>query len=136
MEESKQSIAYFLQNPKCNAWINQIIETSDKIDELLQQFKTGRCIGVSDGSFIRCLKLGAAAWIICTSNGRQWFRGGGGIFGLPEDQSAYRSELGGLLELTMCTMALTKCTGITPNITFACEGKFVLGLCVSFKGTN
>ena len=53
VEETKQSIVKFLRKPEHNTWINQIIETSEEIDDLLQQFREGRWIGVSDGSFLR-----------------------------------------------------------------------------------
>lgn len=51
--------------------------------------------------FLSCAKIGAGAWIITTLDQKEWIEGGAVFPGPNQSQFPYRSELGGLLEITV-----------------------------------
>ena len=55
----------------------------------------GTALAVSDGSFFPEQKVGSCAWVLASSDGSEYIAGGGLIPGSADDQSSYRSELGG-----------------------------------------
>jgi hypothetical protein len=95
------------------------LHSSDKIDQLLENINSGTALAVSDGSYYPYEKIGAAAWIITAPDERQWIKGGG-----PKKvQSAYRSEVGGLVGIAVCLTSLSSHLNHTePPITTACDG--------------
>ena len=82
----------------------------------------GTAIAVSDGSFFPHSQVGACAWIISSPDGTEWVRGGGIIPGIPADQSAYRSELGGQLGIAAIVSNLIMPTDTNPELIVACDG--------------
>jgi hypothetical protein len=95
------------------------LHSSDKIDQLLENINSGTALAVSDGSYYPYEKIGAAAWIITAPDETQWIKGGG-----PKKvQSAYRSEVGGLVGIAVCLTSLSSHLNHTePPITTACDG--------------
>jgi len=88
-------------------WTMDYLHSSDKTDQLLENFNSGTALAVSDGSYYPYEKIGAAAWIITTPDETQWIKGGGIIPGPKEVQSAYRSEVGGLVSIAVCLTSLS-----------------------------
>jgi hypothetical protein len=101
---------------------------------------SGTAVAVSDGSFYRESRKASAAWIVASADGREFIKGGGLIPGPARLHSAYRSELGGLLGISIGIFALHNTaklhnllgrarqsdTDTHPPITIACDGKTAL----------
>ena len=75
--------AISLTNPPID-WFMKNIEASDNTSNLLSSLSHGSAIAVSDGSFFPEEQVGSCAWIIATSDGKEWIRGGGIIPGPPD----------------------------------------------------
>lgn len=73
--------------------------TTVKINEIVQDILNGTAVGVSDGSFNQ--EFGTAYWILENTSGTQRIMGNIFILGFKIDQSAYRSEIGGIYGLLM-----------------------------------
>ena len=58
-------------------------------------------VGVSDGSYFPQEQIGSCAWILASLDGSEWIEGGGIIPGPKQEQSSYRSELGGQTGLSL-----------------------------------
>jgi hypothetical protein len=96
-------------------WTMDYLHSSDKIDQLLENINSGTALAVSDGSYY--------PWIITTLDETQWIKGGGIIPGPKKVQSAYRSEVGGLVGIAVCLTSLSSHLNHTePPITTACDG--------------
>ena len=85
--------------------------------------RKGTAIAVSDGSYVKELGLGTAAWIIESEDGSQYIRGTCISPGPRTIQSAYRSEAIGLLAIidylhTLCDQQNLK----EGKCTIACDG--------------
>ena len=76
-------------------WFMHFLKPSTSTTSLLNHLKSGTAVGVSDGSCYPHNRVGSCDWIVATPNGKEWIKDGGLISGTPDDQSAYRSELGG-----------------------------------------
>ena len=87
-------------------WTMSTLRTSPSIEGLLLAFRNGTGCAVSDGSYYPNEKVGAAAWIIITSNGTEWIEGGGVLLGPADVQNSYRSELGGQVGIALCLKSL------------------------------
>ena len=109
----------------CN-WFTSSFSSSASTSSLLHHLTNGTALGVSDGSFYPSHKVGACAWIISTPDGNEWVKGGGIIPGPSHVQSAYRSELGGLLGLLLFLQAIVLPPSPRSTITIACDGKSAL----------
>jgi hypothetical protein len=88
----------------------------------------GSAIAVSDGLFKS--SFGTFSWIITTPDEHAKLEGVGIVPGKPEFQSAYRSELCGLLAILSVLQELVKRYGLGdfatahhPHITIACDGE-------------
>jgi hypothetical protein len=100
---------------------------------LAQDIKNGDAIAVSDGSFKD--QLGTAAWTIegrdASPTTKTSVEGSCVIPGNPEDQGAYRSELGGLYCITVATNLVCQHEAITSGkMTIACDGDSALWMAV------
>jgi len=62
---------------------------------------TGADVAASDGSFYPDNRRAIAAWIISSADGQEFIKGGGLIRGPRLCHSAYRSEVAGLLGLSV-----------------------------------
>lgn len=102
------------------------LETSDNLDRLLQDFNTGQTVAVSDGSFFPETGASAAAWIIESKCQTQWIRGSLLTPGPIQDFSAYRSELTGLLAISVTLKILASCTRSPKHTIIGCDGKAAL----------
>jgi hypothetical protein len=105
------------------------LTSSPSISDLLQAIRHGTALAVSDGSFYPLARIGAATWIITTSDQKEWIEGGGVLPGPPLSQDPYRSELGGLLGIAVCLSSMATLIGPSANaittscaVTTACDG--------------
>jgi len=74
---------------------------------LLRAHQDGVGCAFSDGSYYPNEKVGAAAWIIITSDGTtEWIEGGGVLPGPADVQNSYRSELGGQVGIASCLQSI------------------------------
>ena len=104
---------------------------------LAGDIERGSAIAVSDGSFKD--QFGTAAWRIEGQDAdpvsKAWLEGSCVIPGLPLDQSAYRSELGGLYGIVTMAKLFCKVASITSgHITIACDGDSALWKAIDEKG--
>ena len=82
----------------------------------------GTAVGVSDGSYFPIQKVGLCTWLISTPDGSEFIKGGGIIPGSTNDQSSYRSELGGQLGLAAIMSSTILPHSMKPNIIVICDG--------------
>ena len=108
--------------PPSISWFMDNISSSNTTDHLLTHLLQGTAIAVSDGSYFPLHKVGACAWIVSTPDGSEFITGGGLIPGESNDQSSYRSELGGLLGIVGFISHLLLPPSLSPTITIACDG--------------
>ena len=99
---------------------------SSTTSSLPQHIIQGSTVNVSDGSYYPRYNVGACAWIISTPDGLEYISGGGVIPGTDEEQSAYRSKLGGQLGLTIFLTSIQLPDTANPTLTIACDGKSAL----------
>ena len=94
---------------------------TEEIDEIIEDIIRGTAIGVSDGSFKD--EFGTASWAIENESGTQRINGDGIIPGFPSDQSAYRSEIGGLYGLVLAVEIIKDLWKIRSGaIVLGCDG--------------
>jgi len=92
-----------------------------EIQALIQDIISGHAVAVSDGSFRD--QHGAAAWTIEGKDTSSKLQGAGVTPGLPEDQSAYRSELFGLWGILNALTRLSHEYNINSGlVVIACDG--------------
>ena len=109
------------------------LTSSASTGNLLMHLTQGTAIGVRDGSYYMSHNVGSCAWIISSPDGLEWISGGGIIPGKDTDQNAYRSEIGGLLGLTIFLHALDLPPNTNPSILIACDGKSALQKVITGK---
>ena len=102
------------------------LEASDYIDQLLLDFGTGQTVAVSDGSYFQETDGVAAAWIIESKCRTQWIRGSLLTPGPIKDFSAYRSELTGLLAISVTLKLFSLCTQAPQHSIIGCDGEAAL----------
>ena len=94
---------------------------TDNGEHIAQAIIKGNAIALSDGSFKN--QRGASAWVIEGDNEIGRIKGWNMVPGSNEDQSAYRSELTGLLALLVMTGEICKHHDIMEgSITIGCDG--------------
>ena len=99
------------------------LTTSPSIDILIQDFQRGALVAVSDGSFFNEHPVGAAEWILLSEDESEYIMGGGLCPGYPDQLSAYRSELWGLLGISAAIWSLEQTIGSTHKpVVVGCDG--------------
>jgi len=88
-------------------WIHDNLESSDDLTNLLDDLSSGHAVASCHGSYFENRDIGAAAWIVSSSNGTSWIQGGGRIPGPAVELNSYRCELGGLLGIADITKSLS-----------------------------
>jgi len=79
-------------------------------------------VAACDGSYFENRDIGAAAWIVFSSNGTSWIQGGGRVPGPAAELNSYRCELGGLLGIADITKSLSSALPRGPFLlTNACD---------------
>ena len=117
---------YMEQAPEAKALAAEL-ETSPSIDTLITDFQNGDMVAVSDGSYYKDIPIGSAEWILTSADDSEYILGGGLCPGLPEQLNAYRSELWGILGLSLATWALEQTIGPTvQNVVVGCDGMSAL----------
>ena len=102
-------------------WICNHLQGQEHIHTLRQRLDLDGLIAVSDGSFDRENKLGTAAWTIASMDGEIRISGGGVVPGNPSDNSAFRSEVSGILGvMTALQTMFPKCQG---EVIVSCDGE-------------
>ena len=86
-------------------WAVMGVVMTREIDEIIEDIRNGTELGVSNGSFKNL--FGTASWVIENASGSQRILGNVLIPGFKSDQSAYRSEIGGIYGLVL-VVELTK----------------------------
>ena len=103
-------------------WIHENLESSDDLTDLLDDLASGKAVAACDGSYFETRDIGAAAWIVSSSNGTSWIQGGGRIPGPATELNSYRCELGGLLGIADITKSLSSALPREPFLlTNACD---------------
>ena len=87
------------QDERYKEWLYYDIHQSQSINNLINSIVQGTAIGACDGSFKEEVSNGTAGWTIENLSGESFITGITLIPGNQEDQSAYRSELGGILAI-------------------------------------
>jgi hypothetical protein len=102
------------------------LESSGQLDILFHDFSTGQVIAVSDGSYFPGTNRISAAWIIESKCQTQWIMGSILTPGPTEDFSAYRSELAGLIAITITLKILACCLPSPRHIIIGCDSQAAL----------
>jgi Reverse transcriptase (RNA-dependent DNA polymerase). len=111
------------------------IETTERLDILLDEFSHGQIVAVSDGSFLSSTRSAAAAWILESQCKSQWIMGSIYTPGSEQDFSAYRSELTGLAAISVTIKILSTCCPSPPQVIIACDGLSALNVLTTPKET-
>jgi putative intracellular protease/amidase len=107
--------------PANERWAVAKVQCTDEGATIAHALSTGEVISVSDGSFK--LEHGTAAWVIEAASSLHRITGVGVIPGTASDQSAYRSELGGLFGIAVMVKVICEHHGITQGTaSIACDG--------------
>jgi hypothetical protein len=102
------------------------LEATDNVDRLFHDFSTGQAVAVSDGSYFTESNGAAAAWIIESNCRTQWIRGSMQTPGPPTDLSAYRSELTGLMAISVTVKILSAGLRSPNHMIIRCDGEAAL----------
>jgi hypothetical protein len=102
------------------------LESSGQLDILFHDFSTGQVIAVSDGSYFPGTNRISAAWIIESKCQTQWIMGSILTPGPTEDFSAYRSQLAGLIAITITLKILACCLPSPRHIIIGCDSQAAL----------
>lgn len=102
------------------------LATSDHLDTLFRDFSNGQVVAVSDGSFFPNTKRAAAAWVIESQCRTQWIMGSILVPGSKDEFSAYRSELTGLLAISITLKLFSCCLTQPRHIIIGCDGETAL----------
>jgi hypothetical protein len=97
------------------------LDIPNSYEHLLQDMKCGNINLVSDGSYYSNHSVGTAAWILEGSVSGIQITGAVITPEVASDQSAYRSELAGILAAISVINALAKFHHISTNITIHCD---------------
>ena len=115
------------ENLSCWSWLIKNVKIFGSITAILDSIQLGTLIAVSDGSFKQELGLGTAAWVLSTPNKSNYIYGTSTSPGPPEIQSAYRSEILGLLAILEFIKHLVEKHNIqNGKITLFCDGESAL----------
>ena len=100
----------------------------DECKSIAEAIVNGKARAISDGSFKKDVKKGSSAFIITPGKTIQnRFVGKNWVTGAADDQSAFRSELAGLLGILSALTTIVKMYKITQGcIEIACDGKSAL----------
>jgi uncharacterized protein CbrC (UPF0167 family) len=100
-----------LQDPCEFSWLTGLVTTTDDGETVAQAIREGVAVAVSDGSFKD--SFGTASWVIQGNTTVGEVLGRCSVPGPAEWQSAYRSELCGILGSVHCITNLVAKKGIT-----------------------
>ncbi len=116
-----------------DAWLFQCFNQYCPTEEIILKLYSGEIVAVSDGSFLPRKRTGSAGWCLATKQGAVLLEGGGLIPGLKGQQSAYRSECGGILGSVTVCLILVSLLAPPDKYTFqiACDGEGALYQCIS-----
>jgi hypothetical protein len=104
-------------------WLHYRTIQSPSIMTLINDIKRGTARAVSDGSYFPDTGIGTAAWTIESDNKLEYITGTSIVPGPPLVQSAYRSEITGLLAILEKLRKLCKNHDIViGEITISCDG--------------
>jgi hypothetical protein len=104
-------------------WLHYKTTQSPSIHTLVQDIRNGTARAVSDGSYFSDTGTGTAAWTIESNNQLDYVTGTSIVPGPPLVQSAYRSELTGLLAILEKLRILCHHHNISSGqITISCDG--------------
>ena len=103
-------------------WFMTHLSSSPHTDRLLHHLLHGTALAVSDGSYFPIHKMGACAWVVATPDSTQWISGVGIVPDTADDQSAYRSELAGQVDIVAFLEALIFEDNPDLSITTLCDG--------------
>ena len=115
-------------------WTFEHLQLKGSEDEIAGALKRGTLRAVSDGSY-KC-KRGTAAFIVTTADQKHCFRGRCHVPGLANDQSAYRSEIAGILCGVQVCCWLEEIYGKGGQVTYGCDGKAALRRSLEYSTLN
>jgi hypothetical protein len=104
-----------------NPWCYEFLEIPSNCDRLMQEIEQGPIWLVSDGSFNPSMHTGTAAWILEGISSKVQISGKIITPGEPTDQSAYCSELAGILATVTAINFITTYYNVTGTITLHCD---------------
>jgi exonuclease III len=104
----------------------EFLDATNDIGKLLQDFRNGTVVSVSDGSYYPELGKAAGAWIIESSCRQEWIIGAMTVQGHRDDFNSYRSELTGLLGISVTLRTLATCFPAPQHAIIGCDGKAAL----------
>jgi hypothetical protein len=124
-----------LQDPRELAWLTGLVTTTDDGDTVAKAIRAGVAVAVSDGSFKDA--FGTAAWVIQGETTEGEVLGRCSVPGPAEWQSAYRSELCGILGSVYCITNLVAKKGITTGkVRIGCDGLSAIQQVQNFRVTQ
>jgi hypothetical protein len=113
------------QLPETDKWAAKDVVSLDDGHSIALEIISGTAIGVSDGSYKD--SFGTSAFIFEGVHSEGCITGRNCIPGAPEDQSAHRSEVGGIVGMAVTLKALCKLYDITTgSVTLGLDGKLAL----------
>jgi hypothetical protein len=113
------------QLPQTNKWAVQYLFSKDDGRKVAMEIISGTAIAVSDGSYKD--NFGTSAFIFECVNSKGRITGKNCIPGAPTDQSAHRSEVGGIVDMAITLKILCNMYDITSGkITLGLDGKTAL----------
>ena len=108
-------------------YIAQQLDTSASIERLVSDIIEGKGIAVSDGSYYKDHgHIGASSWILTGMHDNDFIIGGGLCPGQTHNMNSYRTELWGLLGISVAVWALEKAANITGSMVIGCDGMSAL----------
>lgn len=102
-------------------WAAQHFESTASLTNLFQDFKMGNALFVGDGSYDDISGFGAGACIAASSDGTEYIIIGGPTPGPKRCQSAYRSEIGTNVGMSILARSLSTATQSCPSVTVSCD---------------
>ncbi len=108
---------YLEETELLNVWCFDSLEFSHDYELLLKEIELGQVVLVSDGSYDPRTKRDAAAWVLEGTQTKLHITGKIVTLGGHNDQSAYRSELAGMLSAITVINALTAYHNLTGTAT-------------------
>jgi len=81
---------------------------------------------VSDGSYFPATSRAACAWTVESACGSQWMMAAMQVPGPPEYFTSYRSEIAGLLGITLTIQTLASCCRQPQHVIIGCDGEAAL----------
>jgi hypothetical protein len=102
------------------------LDSTRDLGKLFRDFARGTAVAVSDGSYLPDRQSAAAAWIIESACGTQWIMGSLVVPGSRDCYSSYRSELTGLLAISIIMKLLSGGCPQPRHVLVGCDGKAAL----------